>query len=124
MCYESQGYLLDPERRLRIDDGTATGLEVNRFVADKPRDRRVIYYWWTTEGLSTADVGAFRGRMAMTGALENRAWGAFVRVEALVRTDDVAADSLAADFAGRVAARLPEVFASSAHEEQGGVARR
>src|SRR6185369_1442642 len=51
-----------------------------------------------TEGLSTADVGAFRGRMAMAGALENRAWGAFVRVEALVRTDDVAADSLAYAF--------------------------
>src|SRR5688572_9689331 len=80
LCYESQGYVLDRERRLRI----AGDLEVNRFVADRARDRRVVYYWWSTEGLATADAGAFRRRMAVSGALENRSWVAFVRIEALV----------------------------------------
>ena len=92
---------------------------MNRFVADRPHDRRVIYYWWTTHGLSTADAGAFRSRMALSGALENRSWGAFVRVEALVLGGDAAADSMAADFATQVARRLPEVFAAA---EQGGAA--
>jgi EpsI family protein len=121
LCYESQGYLLDRERRLRIADGSASGLEVNRFIADRPHDRRVVYYWWTTHGLSTADAGAFRSRMALSGALENRSWGAFVRVEALVRGGDASADSTAADFATQVARGLPEVFAAAEH---GGAATR
>jgi EpsI family protein len=111
LCYESQGYVLDPERRVRVPG--AGGLEINRFVAERPRDRRVVYYWWTTEGLATADVGAFRNRMALSGALEDRSWGAFVRVEARVLGDEAAADRAALDFAGRVAAGLPAVFASA-----------
>ena len=114
ICYESQGYVLEPERRIRIDDGSPAGLSINRFVAEKPRDRRVVYYWWTTRGLSTADAGAFRNRMAVIGALEDRAWGAFVRVETQSRGDDAAADRVASDFAGRVASSLPAVFAASA----------
>ena len=113
LCYESQGYVIDRERRLRIADGTEEGLEVNRFVADRSHDRRVIYYWWTTDGLATADAGAFRRKMALSGALENRSWGAFVRVEALVRHRDGAADTVAADFAARVARELPSVFAAA-----------
>jgi EpsI family protein len=116
LCYESQGYVLDPERRVQVDDGTTSGLEVNRFVAERSRDRRVIYYWWATAGLATADAGAFRRRMALSGALENRSWGAFVRVEARVRTDAAAADAAAGDFAARVARSLPEVFAAAPPE--------
>jgi EpsI family protein len=119
VCYDAQGFLLDPERRLHVSDGSPEGLEVNRFVADRAHDRRVVYYWWTTEGLSTPDAGAFRQRMALSGALENRSWGAFVRVEALVQSTDAAADSAAADFAGRVARELPRVFAQA---ERKGVA--
>jgi len=113
LCYESQGYVLEPERRVRLSDGAGTGLEVNRFVAEKPRDRRVVYYWWTTRGLSTADAGAFRSRMALSGALEDVSWGAFVRVEAQVKQDEAAADRMAVDFSRRVADALPAVFASA-----------
>jgi EpsI family protein len=120
LCYESQGYLLEPTTRRRVDDGGA-GLTVNRFVAERGRDRRVVYFWWATSGLATADVGAFRQRMALHGALENRSWGAFVRVEARVRTgDDAAADVAAADFGARVARALPQVFASGAPAAQPG----
>ena len=110
LCYESQGYTLDVERRVHIDDG----LVVNRFVADRRTDRRVVLYWWVTDGMSTPDATAFRNRLAVTGVLENRAWGAFVRVEALVRGGDEArADQAARDFAVQVAAALPAVFAQA-----------
>jgi len=111
ICYESQGYLLDPERRVRLP---GDGVEVNRFVADRRADRRIVLYWWTTGGLSTPDAGAFRNRLALGSALENRSWGAFVRVEALVRGGNEArADSSAREFAARVADALPAVFAAA-----------
>jgi EpsI family protein len=120
LCYESQGYAVDPERRMRIPDGTPGGMAANRFVADRPGDRRVVYYWWSTQGLTTADAAAFRNRMALSGALENRSWGAFVRVEAQSEPGrDARADSIALDFAGRVAAELPRLFAAA---DQGGTA--
>jgi EpsI family protein len=114
LCYESQGYILERAGTARVDDGRPGGLTVNRFVADRSRDRRVVYYWWTTDGLATADVGAFRRKMALSGALDNRSWGAFVRVEALARgPGDAAAEAMAADFSARVARELPRLFAHS-----------
>lgn len=114
LCYESQGYLIEDEGRTRIDDGSAGGLEAVRFAADRSHDRRLVYYWWTTEGLATADAEAFRRRLAVAGALDNRSWGAFVRVEALVRgDDDAAAARVLDDFAARVAADLPGVLAAA-----------
>jgi len=113
LCYESQGYVLEPERRLKLAGVAGPVFEVNRFVAEKPRDRRVVYYCWTTRGLMTADAGAFRNRMALSGALEDRAWGAFVRVEAQVRDSMETADRLAVDFSQRVATALPSVFVSN-----------
>jgi len=111
LCYESQGYILERAGTARVDDGRPGGLTVNRFVADRSRDRRVVYYWWTTNGLATADVGAFRRKMALRGALDNRSWGAFVRVEALVRgPGDAAAEAMAADFSAQVARELPRLF--------------
>jgi EpsI family protein len=121
LCYESQGYILEGRGVRRIDDATPRGLAVNRFVADRTRDRRVVYYWWTTRGLSTADAGAFRRAMAIGGALDDRSWGAFVRIETLVHgDDDAAADRVAADFAGRVARVLPALFAAGEPGSQAG----
>lgn len=121
LCYESQGYVIEDEDRTRLTDGSARGIEAVRFTADRSHDRRLVYYWWTTEGLVTADAGAFRRRLAMSGALDNRSWGAFVRVEALVRgDDDEAAARVLDDFAARVAAELPDVLAAAAG---GGAAR-
>jgi EpsI family protein len=89
-------------------------MEVNRFVAERGRDRRLVYYWWLTRGMATADARAFRSRLALGGALENRSWGAFVRVEARVRDqDDARAERAAADFAARVGHALPEMFAAA-----------
>jgi EpsI family protein len=111
LCYESQGYLVERESRERVEDGTPGGLLVNRFVADRPRDRRLVYYWYRAGGLTTADVEAMRRQMAVAGALDEPSWGAFVRVETPVRgKDDGAADRRLGDFAARVAAGLPAVF--------------
>jgi EpsI family protein len=115
LCYESQGYAVEQEGRVRVDDGSDPGLEANRFVAERRRDRRLVYYWWTTAGLTTADAGAFRRRMALAGALENRSWGAFVRVETLMDPgEDARAEADLADFSSQVARRLPAVFAAGA----------
>ena len=114
LCYESQGYLVDHPERHRLDDGTTAGLEVNRFVAERSHDRRLVYYWWTTRGLSTADREAFRTRMMTSGVLENRSWGAFVRVEALIRDPDPAQAGRALDdFGARVARALPALLAAT-----------
>ena len=111
VCYESQGYIVEREAQARIRDGSPAGLAVNRFVADRTHDRRLVYYWWATRGLATADAGAFRRAMAVAGVLDQRSWGAFVRVEALVRNhDDALADSVASDFASRVAVVLPRLL--------------
>ncbi len=112
-CYESQGYTVEELPARRIDDGTPAGLTVNAFRAVRPHDRRLVYFWWNTAGLATADVGAFRRRMALVGALENQSWGAFVRVEALVRRgQEPEAAGRLDDFAGRVARALPGVLAA------------
>ena len=114
LCYQSQGYLVDPGTHVRLDTGEPGGLEVNRFIVSRQGDRRVVYYWWTTAGLSTTDATEFRGRMALRGALDNRSWGAFVRVEAQARgNDDVMAEREAGDFATRVARALPGVFTAA-----------
>lgn len=111
LCYESQGWEIERPGRAVVADGTPGGLTVNRFVAARRDDRRLVYYWWLTGDLATADAGAFRRAMAMSGALENRSWGAFVRVETEIRGDDRAAAARAADdFAARVAQQLPGVL--------------
>jgi EpsI family protein len=126
VCYQSQGWLLDRERRVRVATPGGGSLEVNRFVVARRDDRRVVYYWWATEGLATPDAGAFRARMALRGALrgalERTTWGAFVRVEAQVRGgDDAAADRAAAGFAGHAAAMLPGVLAAGGRPVAGAV---
>lgn len=112
VCYQSQGWLVTNETRVRLEDGSPGGLVANRFVADRPRGRRLVYYWWSTAGLSTADRDAFRSRMALSGALDNRSWGAFVRVETPIAPDgDADAERRLRDFAGRVARGLPASLA-------------
>ncbi len=115
LCYESQGYTLMDRGHVRIPEDDPTAIVANRFVAKRPHDERLVYYWWTTTGLTTADAGAFRQRMALRGMLENRSWGAFVRVETLVEEDGVAAaEARLQDFGLRVTRELPPLFASAA----------
>lgn len=112
LCYTSQGFTVVHPGRQRVDDGTPDGLVVNTCIAERRDDSRVVWYWWTTDGLSTGDVGAFRSRMAMLGALDNRSWGTFVRVESVLREDGVeGATKRAREFSGLVARELPAVFA-------------
>jgi EpsI family protein len=114
LCYESQGYMVEPLDRRAVRDGSPAGLGVNVFRAVRPRERRLVYYWWTTRGLATADVGALRQRMALAGALDNRSWGAFVRIETrLGNGGEVGATAVLDDFAARVARALPGVFAAA-----------
>jgi EpsI family protein len=114
VCYESQGYLLEPLNRRQVADGSPGGLEVNVFRAVSPRERRLVYYWWTTSGLATADVGALRQRMALAGALDNSSWGAFVRIETRMGNGGEAAATVALDdLTARVARALPGVFAAA-----------
>lgn len=112
LCYTSQGYAITDAGRARVDDGSPSGLVVNTCLAEHRDDTRVVWYWWTTEGLSTGDVGAFRSRLAMLGALENRSWGTFVRVESVLREDGIeGATARVREFSGIVARELPAVFA-------------
>lgn len=115
VCYESQGWLVERESEARVPDGSPEGLAVNRFTADRPRQRRLVYYWWSTQDLATRDRDAFRSRMAMLGALDNRSWGAFVRVETTIGKDGpAAAEQRLQSFAAEVARGLPAVFALGA----------
>lgn len=112
LCYESQGFVIEREGKARIDDGSPGRLEINTFLTERQKVKRVVGYWWSTNGLSTNDVGAFRTRMAFAGALDNRSWGAFIRVESVAPDGDLAAArARVEDFAGRVARDLPGVFA-------------
>jgi EpsI family protein len=114
-CYESQGYMIEREHDQAIPDGTAAGIPARWFVADRPRHPRLVAYWWTTAGLTTTDSWAFRRQMALEGALDNRSWGAFVRVETPIRDGDMAgAESRLEDFGARVARTLPAVLAGRA----------
>lgn len=114
LCYTSQGFSIAHVGRAVVDDGTPSGLTVNTCIAERGEDSRVVWYWWTTEGFSTGDAGALRARMAMLGALDNRSWGTFVRVESVLRTDGVpAATARVRDFAGRLARELPAIFAKA-----------
>lgn len=115
LCYESQGFVIEREGRAKVDDGTPGGMQVNTFLTERQKRKRVVWYWWTTNGLSTSDVGAFRRHMALTGALDNRSWGAFVRVESVAPDGDMnAARARVEDFAARVAKEMPGVFARAA----------
>ena len=63
--------------------------------------------------------------MALRGALSNRSWGAFVRVEAQVHGhDDAAADLAIRDFTARLLPALPRVLAPSSpvHAARGAAA--
>ena len=115
LCYTSQGYSVDRPGRERVDDGSPEGLTVNSCVAERSNEQRVVWYWWTTQGLSTPEVDQLRSRMALIGALENRSWGTFVRVESVVHDGDVgAATARVREFSALVARELPAVFAQAA----------
>jgi EpsI family protein len=111
LCYQSQGWLVGPRSRVRVGDDPGGGLAVNRFVADRPRSDRLVYYWWATPDLATPDRDAFRNRLALSGAIDNRSWGAFVRVETPIGPEGEAeAERRLRDFAARVSQALPSVF--------------
>ncbi len=111
VCYDSQGYAVDARPPVSLE-GPEGAVEVNTFVADRPRDRRLVYYWWYTRGLATRDRDAFQRAMALQGALENRSWGAFVRVETLApRGEDARAARDCAEFSREVLRVLPALFA-------------
>jgi EpsI family protein len=121
LCYTSQGYTISHSGRARVDDGSPEGLVVNTCLAERGEQTRVVWYWWTTQGLSTADPGAFRTRMAMLGALDNRSWGTFVRVESVLREDGpVGATARVREFSGLVARQLPALFAGAARAPSAG----
>jgi len=112
LCYTSQGYSIGRTGHARVDDGTERGLEVNTFLAEDGDQQRLVWYWWTTRGLSTADAGAIRSRMATLGMLDNRSWGAFVRVSSVIRDDGIeGATARVREFSSIVARDLPGVFA-------------
>ncbi len=114
VCYESQGYVVEPRGLRTIPGAGPAGLRVSVFRAVRPREQRLVYYWWTTSGLATADVSALRERMALAGALDNRSWGAFVRIEMRMGNRGEAGSAAALDdFAARVARALPGVFAAA-----------
>ncbi len=124
LCYESQGFVLGRESTAHVDDGTPKGIDVSRFVAERKGRRRVVWYWYSTDGLSTRDAGSFRRRMALLGALDNRSWGSFIRVESVATDGDIAAaEARVRDFSSRVATALPGVFAQASRAAQAAPAK-
>ncbi len=112
VCYESQGFVLKQEGHREVQRAGGAPIVVNSFLADRRGRQRLVWYWWTTDGLTTSDASRFRGRMALLGALENRSWGAFVRVEMIIGPGGrEAAERALEDFATQVVAELPAVFA-------------
>lgn len=112
LCYRSQGFTMSQEGHREVRAPGREPIVVNSFVAGRRGRERLVWYWWTTDGLSTSDASRFRGRMALLGALENRSWGAFVRVEMIVgAAGRDAAERELEDFATQVATEMPAVFA-------------
>jgi len=115
LCYESQGYHIEGEHPGRIPDGSRAGVPSRWFVAQRARSPRLVAYWWSTAGLQTTDAWEFRRRMAVRGALDNRSWGAFVRIETVIEDgDEAAAARRIRDFGGQLTRALPAVFAPPA----------
>jgi len=113
LCYESQGYVIEREREGRME-GSSGGVPARWFVAERPRGNRLVAYWWSTTGLATTDSWAFRRQMAVRGALDNRSWGAFVRVETpIAGGDEAGAARRLVEFGSQVSGLLPAVFADS-----------
>lgn len=113
LCYESQGYGVAPGAPVSLT-GPAGPVTVNTFVAERRHDRRLVYYWWYTEGLATRDRDAFMRVMALRGALDNRSWGAFVRVETLMpRGEEARAARHCTEFAAEVQRVLPGLFVAA-----------
>ncbi len=114
VCYDSQGYLVTPGRPARVENPQGGQLDVNTFLAERPHDRRLVYYWWYTQDVATGDRDAFQRRMAFRGALDNRSWGAFVRVESLALPgQDARAAENCRGFAREVLRVLPSLFAGA-----------
>jgi EpsI family protein len=111
LCYQSEGYAVLDHAPRDLDEGSSGSRAVNRFRAVRPRGERLVYYWWTTAGMTTADVGEFRRRLAFSGVLEGGSWGAFVRVETpVVGGGWPAAEARLAEFSVEVDRILPGVF--------------
>ena len=110
VCYTSQGYAKKSLGRAEIPlpDGR---LAVNRLVAGKVNDTRVVYYWFAIGARYFADAGEFRRAQMVSGLIRNRSYGALVRLETRVDGQDLAgADRRLQNLAMRVAADLPRAF--------------
>jgi EpsI family protein len=114
VCYTSQGYAKESLNRWEVPFGHGK-LLVNRLLAGKVNDTRVVYYWFAIGGRYFVDSGEFRRAQMISGLLRNRSEGALVRLETSVEGGDVAAaDARLEDLTRRVAGVLPRVFDASA----------
>jgi len=86
---------------------------VNRLVAGKLYDTRLVYYWFATGEAYFADAGEFRRAQMISGLVRNRSHGALVRLETQVENDDVAgAEARLQELTGRVLESLPRAFSA------------
>lgn len=113
VCYTSQGYVKKALNLEEVPLGAGL-LTVNRLLASKVSETRIVYYWFAIGGRYFADAGEFRRAQMISGLVRNRSHGALVRLETRVEGDDVAAaDTRLRDLARRVAADLPRAFSRS-----------
>jgi EpsI family protein len=118
VCYTSQGYAKKALARETVPVAGGN-LTVNRLLAGKVGDTRVIYYWFAIGGRYFADAGEFRKAQMISGLVRNRSAGALVRLEIGVDGEDVAkADTRLKDLTRRVAADLPLAFGAHAATSQ------
>jgi EpsI family protein len=111
VCYISQGYSKRDLGRARIRRPDGTEFEVNRLVAGKPRDTRLVYYWFAIGDRFFAKAGEFRRAQMISGLLRNRSEGALVRIETPVIGGDIeGAEARLQDLGRRLLVHLPAAF--------------
>ena len=112
VCYTSVGYAKKALDRQTLPAGAA-GLTVNRLVAGKPQDTRVVYYWFTTGERDFADAGLFRRAQMISGLVSNRSHGALIRIETQAEGGDLhGAEARLGDLTARIVESLPAAFAA------------
>jgi EpsI family protein len=119
VCYDSEGYAVGRTTPAVVTGPDGRPVEINAFWAERPRDRRLVYFWWYAQGQATGSRGEAQGLMALRGALDNRSWGALVRVETLAPAGaDARATADLKAFAAEVMRALPGLFASEANDKE------
>lgn len=110
ICYYSQGY--HTREAPPVHAASAIGdVVAESFVASRAgRDERVLTFWYAPGGRILPDVRRYRRTLFLHGILENRSYGAFVRISTLETDHRGTAEEWNKRFLGEVAGQLPRLI--------------